>query len=210
MAHYTVELNTLIKNNFNPFNHINYNLYNNDYKPQFEEKFIKHFYYRELGVETVARFINNLEEKLNLIYPYYEHLYRTTQYDYDPILNYNVEEKTSRDVTGEKNENTSSKSTSRASSNGENYQYDTPIMPLSNMERTPSYVDKGNTTSENSGSGSQELSNNTKEVEKYDRTMKGNIGVMTTQDLIMKEREIIINIDSMIFDECEDLFMQVF
>ena len=46
--------------------------------------------------------------------------------------------------------------------------------------------------------------------EVHKRNTKGNIGVMTTQDLIMKERDIIINIDKLILEELNILFMGVY
>ena len=73
MAQYTLELRTILKSK-DIFKSINYDLYNNDLKPIFEDKFIKRFYFREIGVETVNRFIINLEQTLNEIMPYYKQL----------------------------------------------------------------------------------------------------------------------------------------
>ena len=56
MAQYTLELREIVKNR-DIFKAINYELYNNDYKQIFEEKFIKRYYFREIGCETVGRFL---------------------------------------------------------------------------------------------------------------------------------------------------------
>lgn len=210
MANYTMELRTLINDYGNPFDHIEYEHYNNSYKKKFEEKFIKHFYFREIGVETIERFIHNLECKLNEIYPYYKHLYSTTTYDYDPILNYNVEEEIKRNLDEIVNGVSSGKSSNVSQGTNTSIQYDTPITPIANTRKTPSFIEEGRGDNENTSSSSNEVNNATNTNEVHRRTTKGNIGVMTTQDLIMKERQIIINIDKLIFEECEDLFMQVF
>ena len=74
MAHYTKELRELVKEGFNIFN-FEYNFYSPKHKKQFEEKFINYFFFREIGFETVGRFIHELKSKLEEIYPYYEHLF---------------------------------------------------------------------------------------------------------------------------------------
>ena len=194
MAKYTMELRTLINNYGNPFDHIEYELYNPNIKNKFEDKFIKHFYFREIGVETIERFVHNLECKLNEIYPYYKHLYDTTIYDYDPILNYDLNEEIKRNVDEEL----------QGVSHGTNSttDYDTQITPIANTRKTPSNIIEGKDDSE--------INNKSNKVELHNRRTYGNIGVMSTQDLIMKERNIILNIDKLIFEECEDLFMQIF
>ena len=198
MGTYTIELRKIINGGINPFDKIEYDFYNPSCKKQFENKFIKHFYFREIGVETIERFIFNLEVTLNEIMPYYSHLYKTSIYEYNPILNYDVKEEITRNLDETSNINTVSHGTNI------NNQYDTPITPIANTRKTPSLIDEG--SGENSATGN----NQTNTIEVHNRTTKGNIGVMTTQDLIMKERQIIINIDKLILDECESLFMQVF
>ena len=73
MAQYTMELREIVKNK-DIFKSINYELYNNDYKSKFEEKFIKKYYFREIGCETIGRFLIYLEAMLNEIMPYYTRL----------------------------------------------------------------------------------------------------------------------------------------
>ena len=210
MAKYTMELRTLIKEFGNPFNYINYDFYNPSYKKKFEEKFIKHFYFREIGVESIERFTHNLESKLNEIFPYYNHLYSTTVYEYDPILNYNVEEEIKRNLDEIVNGTSIGSSSNVSHGTNSNIQFDTPITPIENTRKTPSFIEEGRGDNDNRSSSNSEINNSTNTNEVHKRTTKGNIGVMTTQDLIMKERQIILNIDKLIFEECEELFMQVF
>ena len=181
----------------------------NDYKKVFEDKFIKRFYYREIGFETITRFLINLESTLNEIMPYYKHLYQTTTYIYDPLLNYDVTESITREIVGETigENNVSHENTI----DNTNRVYDTPIIKTSDPDyykKSPALINDTLNTNNINSSGTNKNNNRSSEVNK--RNTKGNIGVMTSQDLILKERSIIINLDSLILDELEILFMQVF
>lgn len=199
MAQYTMELREIVKNK-DIFKSINYELYNNDYKSKFEEKFIKKYYFREIGCETIGRFLIYLEAMLNEIMPYYTRLYKTTTYKYDPLLNYDLIEEVTREIVGE---NSSASSTSNK---GENRSYDTPVIKSSlyDYKKSPSFIG----SSEDSVNYNANANNKTSEVNR--RNTRGNIGVMSSQDLIEKERKLIVDIDRLILDELEVLFMQVF
>lgn len=197
MAQYTLELREIVKNK-DIFKSINYDLYNNDYKPIFEEKFIKRYYFREIGCETVGRFLIYLESTLNEIMPYYTQLYKTTTFIYDPLLNYDLTEEITREIIGENS------TSSTTTNNGETRSYDTPITRNDVYKKSPSFINDTNDRTGYNGNAN----NKTNEVNR--RNTKGNIGVMSSQDLIKKERDLILNIDMMILDELENLFMQVF
>lgn len=208
MANYTIELRKILSSR-DIFKAINYNLYENSYKPIFEEKFIKHFYFREIGVETIERFLINLETTLNEIMPYYKHLYQTTTYKYDPILNYDVTETITREIVGATESDNSLNQSSTQNEGVRNY--DTPIIKVkdpNNYKKSPSFITDSEGNSLLKANSNKRENNKSNEIN--NRTTRGNIGVMTTQDLIKKEREIIINIDKMILDDLEILFMQVF
>lgn len=208
MANYTIELRKILSSR-DIFKSINYDFYEEAYKPIFEEKFIKRFYFREIGVETIERFIINLETTLNEIMPYYKHLYTTTTYKYDPILNYDVTETITREIIGASESDNNINQTSSQNEGIRNY--DTPIIKVkdpNNYKKSPSFITDSEGNNLLKANSNKRENNKTNEINK--RTTRGNIGVMTTQDLIKKEREIIINIDKMILDELEILFMQVF
>ena len=97
MAIFTMTLMEIIKNNVDIFD-FEYSFYSEEYKEQFEEKFINHFYYDEIGSETIGRFKHNLRTMLNEIMPYYSQLYKTTLYEYDPVLNYDLTEEINREL----------------------------------------------------------------------------------------------------------------
>ena len=79
MATYTMELRTLIETYHTDIFDFDYAFYSDNLneKKAFEELFINHFYYHEIGCETYSRWHHLLKAKLQLIMPYYEQLYQT-------------------------------------------------------------------------------------------------------------------------------------
>ena len=68
MSKYTLELRHIYNDrNYNLFD-FQYNLYDNDLKIFFQEKFFQHFFFHEIGFETVGKFKQRLQSKLNDIY----------------------------------------------------------------------------------------------------------------------------------------------
>lgn len=193
MGKYTLTIQEILSNNVNIFD-FDYSFYNESYKKGFEKKFLDRFLFDEIGAETVARFKHNLRTMLNEIMPYYTHLYETTIYDYNPTLNYDLQEVIIRDVSNEQEE--------EGTITDSNKNYDTPINFNGNYKNSPSNINDNENTNNTTRRGL------ISEVHK--RNTKGNIGVMTTQDLIMKERDIIINIDKLILEELNILFMGVY
>ena len=193
MGKYTLTIEELIRNNVNIFD-FEYSFYNESHKKGFEKKFVDRFLFDEIGSETVARFKHNLRTTLNEIMPYYTHLYETTIYEYNPIVNYDLQEIIMRDVSNEQEEEGTITDT--------NKNYDTPINFNGSYKNSPSNINDNENTNNISRKGLV--------TELHKRNTTGNIGVMTTQDLIMKERDIIINIDKLILEELNILFMGVY
>ena len=71
-----------------------------------------------------------------------------------------------------------------------------------------------NSTQQSSARGthSQEETNRRENTQTETITFKsqGNIGVTSSAELLQKWREVLINIDEMIINDCRDLFMQVY
>lgn len=193
MGKYTLTLQEILSNNVNIFD-FDYSFYNESHKKDFEKKFLDRFLFDEIGAETVARFKHNLKTTLNEIMPYYIHLYKTSIYEYNPILNYDLQEVITRDVSNEQEE--------EGTITDSNKNYDTPVNFNGNYKNSPSHINDNENTNNISRKGLVS--------EMHKRNTKGNIGVMTTQDLIMKERDIIINIDKLILEELNILFMGVY
>jgi hypothetical protein len=96
VAKYTVELKTIVNSNYNIFD-FNYEFYDDSKKEDFQQKFINHFLFREIGTETVGRFQHYLKCKFDETLPYYNMLFRTALIDYEKTINYNLTESFTRE-----------------------------------------------------------------------------------------------------------------
>lgn len=97
MAKYTIELRDIVENGRNIFP-FPYEFYDEKQRLKFERDFIRHFYFREIGCETVDRFILNLEDKMNTVFPVYNAMLKAGQIEYKVLDNYYLSETTKRTV----------------------------------------------------------------------------------------------------------------
>ena len=207
MSKYTLELRYMYEDeNFKLFD-FPYNLYDNDLKPWFEEKFYQHFMFYEIGFDTIGMFKQRLMSKLNDIFPYYKQLYETEirTKGIDFMLNKDLKESYVRELTSNSNSNQESNVTSISLSTAGQL---TPSL-IANSQKIDKFMDsaqKDNSSSNSTSSG--ESNGNSRE--EYTLTSQGNIGITSSAELLTKWRETLLNIDLMIFEECNDLFMQIF
>ena len=207
MSKYTLELRYLYEDEkFNLFD-FPYNLYDNDLKPWFEEKFFQHFMFYEIGFDSIAMFKQRLKAKLNDIYPYYRQLYETEirSKGIDFMLNKDLKESYVREL----NSNTNSNQESNTTSNGLSTAGQLTPSLIANSQKIDKFMDNAQKDAAESNSTSTgESTGNSKE--EYKLISQGNIGITSSAELLAKWREVLINIDLMIFEECNDLFMQIF
>ena len=207
MSKYTLQLRFLYEDeNFNLFD-FPYNLYNNDLKPWFEEKFYQHFMFYEIGFDTIGMFKQRLMSKLNDIFPYYKQLYETEirAKGIDFMLNKDLKESYIRELTSNSNSNQESNVTSNSLSTAGQL---TPSL-IANSQKIDKFMDSAQKDNSSSNSTSTGESNGNSR-EEYTLTSQGNIGITSSAELLTKWRETLLNIDLMIFEECNDLFMQIF
>ena len=207
MSNYTLELRYIYEDpNLNLFD-FPYNLYDNDLKPSFEEKFFQHFMFYEIGFDSIAMFKQRLMSKLNDIFPYYKQLYETeiACKDIDFMLNKDLKESYVRELTS--NINTSQES--NATSNGLSTAGQLTPSLIANTQKIEKFMDTAQKDESSSNATSTgESTGNSKE--EYTLTSQGNIGITSSAELLDKWRKVLLNIYLMIFEECNDLFMQIF
>lgn len=208
MSKYTLELNQIANSvDFTLFD-FDYNLYDNGLKSAFEKKFIDHFYFYEIGLTPIARFKKALQIKLNDIYPYFKQLYETELRcnDIDFMLNKDLKEQYTRELTGNSSVNQSSTSSSNDTSL--NINNDTPQNKIDDLDQFMTSASKNTDNSTMNSSGTNSAENNSTET--YSLVSQGNIGVTSSAELLEKWRNVLINIDQLIFEECNDLFMLIY
>ena len=136
-------------------------IFDSAYKQELTEKIIRHFYTREIGLETYGLFKLKLETKMCEIMPYYNQLYNSARLTLDPLKNYGFT-KTSEGETTDTNETSNSSTTTNetATSNtteteGEawNKYSDTPQGAVSGLDNDSYLTNATKSTDTRSGSG---------------------------------------------------------
>lgn len=213
---YTLQLYYIYKDDtYNLFDQP-YNLYNNELKPYFEEKFFQHFMFYEIAFDNINIFKQHLISTLNDIYPKFKQLYETEIrcQDIDFMLNKDLKESYVRKLNGESEGNSQATSTSdnTSSSNDLSIGNDTPQNKVDDLDKYMTSASKTNSNSTNNSTSNANntIKNKSNNTEEYELISQGNIGVTSSAELLEKWRNVIINIDLMIFKELENLFLFVY
>ena len=266
-------------------------IFDEAYRRVLEIKILKHFYTREIGLETVGLWKLKLDTKMNEIMPYYNQLYKTELLEFNPLYDVDltrdrVEERegsnktdggfNNENVYGKKNNygedntvnsdttddtttsgasdttgsSTTTENNTRTGKNTDRYS-DTPQGAISDLEsnsyltnarivdsnetnagessvntkenlsyndgieRSVNRKDDANKTGENeeSGSSSDNGTNysyqNITDTNSYLEHVKGKQGSKSYSEMIMEYRKTFLNIDMMVIEELEPLFMQL-
>ena len=216
MAKYTIELRALNNPPFFKLFDFEYDFYEESKKEQFEQKFIDYFYMREIEHATAEEFKHELRTKLNLIAPYYKQLYETElkSKNIEFLLNKDLKETFIREVESdtESLSNFNNESNGKAKVETLSTTNDTPQNKVDDLDKYISSASKdkntSNTSSSDNGSSISQNSNSAKEETTL--ISKGNIGTTSSAQLLRDWRDVLINIDMMILEECEELFFKLF
>ena len=216
MAKYTIELRALNNPPFFKLFDFEYDFYEESKKEQFEQKFIDYFYMREIEHATAEEFKHELRTKLNLIAPYYKQLYETElkSKNIEFLLNKDLKETFIREIESdtESLSNFNNESNGKAKVETLSTTNDTPQNRIDDLDRYISSASKDKNTSDTSSSdnGSSISQNSNTAKEETTLISKGNIGTTSSAQLLRDWREVLINIDMMILEECEELFFKLF
>ena len=174
-------------------------IFDESYRVPLETKILRHYYTREIGVETVGLWRLKLETKLNEIMPYFNQLYKSELLEFNPF--YDVELGTTRnnehkqienetenaDATSKSEtdttqttkdtiadtDNTTIDSTVTRNNTEKNAYSDTPQGQISNVDNYTYLTNYRNVN--NTGTDSTDETNNRTYNRKADGTLTGNI-----------------------------------
>ena len=207
MASYTISLYSLENaESFKLFT--DYDFYLEENKKNFEKKFFDKYFDREIYCKNPFVFRRALLGKLNLIMPYYKQLYQTEleSKNINFLLNKDLKEEFIRDI--ENSAEGSATSTGTTTGESTNIFSDTPEGQISNIEK---FMSNGTINKANDSTETNNVSNSTgKTKEKTSFLSQGNIGVTSSAELLDKWRSVIINIDDLILNELEGLFLDIY
>lgn len=238
ITHETLELRDIVKSGVNLWEFDYPSYYKGDQKAAFEQKVIDHFWTRQIGQETVGRFLFYFRRTLREIMPLYIQRYESVDMMKDPSIkpldNYNmVEEFTlqrsdetaaSSTVVGSGSNTTTD--TTTGSTGSLNVRSDTPqgslMLPIGTSgnlaldHATEVEQGRGLSNSEVSSIGETATDSTSSDEsqssgsENHTLTRRGNIGVTTYAQLLEGYRQTFLNIDMEIINELEICFLGVF
>lgn len=103
----------------------NWPIFDEGYRAVLENKILTHYYMREIGFETVPLWMFKLQAKMNELMPYYNEIYKSALYDFNPLWDtdytrkHEGEKKDSKQETGNTERNGSTNYSGESTNNGE-------------------------------------------------------------------------------------------
>ena len=224
----TVELRDIVDNGENSVDIWAFDyptFYEGEQKKAFEQKVIDHYYFRQIGSETVGRFLHQFRTKVREIMPYYIQLYNSEKYMdelEDPFATVNYTETysetssgTSSDVTNTTTSTESEDNRTESVDNVNKYSK-TPQGSISNLDNYLTEATLNDTSSnENvnvtaSGSGESTSTGTSSGTVEHTLTKKGAMGVTTFGHDMIEFRQTFLNIDMLVINELNDLFLKIY
>lgn len=226
---YTITLRDVVRLGYQLFDENYLCIYTNPVeRAAFEDVIYKHFYARQIGFETIDRFLLEFNNALNLAYPLMKQKLESSE-AYTAYIgvegafnNYSMTESESvgraesatSSMTGASS-GTSSNTVDRSSTTS-NLAGAIPSTPYLNLDTyadsasrdTSTGTDTENIT--NSTTDNQTLNNTASGTEQRNLTRVGNIGTMTAADVLSKWRAVMLNINMEYVKMLESLFLQIF
>ncbi len=219
-ATFTLLIQDLVNANWHPPLD-NYPIFDPTYRQPLNAKIIRHYAMREIGWETVELFEYALETKMGEIMPLYNQLYLSSQLAFDPMktMSFTDVMTGSLNITGHGTEDTTSdtNTTSATDSSVKSRVVgsDTPQTRLAGDEDYASgmsdTVSSSNATATSDAKGNAAVTSDhtNDQAQNTNRTFDGYSGVSPSK-LLRDFREQIINIDMMVINDLEPLFMSVY
>lgn len=119
----TLELRDLVENSVDIWDFDYPSYYKGDQKKAFEQKVIDHFYFRQIGCETVGQFKHRFKTKMREIMPLYLNYYRSVELFEsieDPLQSYELTEEYIRTTSGQGSDSSTSSSSGTNNVTGTN------------------------------------------------------------------------------------------
>lgn len=236
-------------------------IFDEKYRNVLETKILRHYYTREIGLETVGLWKLKLNTKLNEIMPYYNQLYKSELIEFNPLYDTDMSrtykrtndgtQKMTGDVRSDGTQEAYHDGNSTAKSNGSDKQTtnqtgsgsatkkdaysDTPQGALTNVENltylsnariindgktetlnvTTDSTRGDTTTTDTSSTDTLDTTNNSttsantsiNNLEDYTETILGKRGGENYSSLLRDFRDTFLNIDMLIINDLNELFM---
>lgn len=190
------------------FKGIEYPIFDENYRYVLNKKILLTYYTREICAETVGLWKLQMRQVLNNIMPFYNQLYRSETYTFNPFHDKDITKTGTKQSDGTTiSSGTKDTTGSNSASNSERYS-DTPQGTLSNIENN-TYLTNA-TLTDGTASTSETVSTrengNAHSLDEYTERIVGKDGGASYASLLKEFRETFLNIDKMILEELKPCF----
>lgn len=205
MATYTITIKSLKKYGFD-FGLKDYPIFDETYRDKLNNKILNYYYNNEIGFETAELFKFELNNKMEIIMPYYNNLFEAQKKALENLyINYNLEE----NYKGKNEANNTNLSTGNNLNKSKNVEQQNPQGKIKN-ENIDNFTYASNI---NLDSSSTEISSNSindmLSSNNYNRITKGLTGSSFFNEF-NNIRLNLLNIDELIIQDLRELFMTIF
>ena len=192
-----------------------YPIFDENYRHVLNTKILKHYYINEIGLETYALWKLRLNTKMNEIMPYYNQLYRSELYTFNPLYDTDITRQhkvdRSQDSTTKTTDTTTTEQTN-GNVHADAYS-DTPQGGITGVEKLNYLTNYRKVTDDNTLNnkitGNTDTGTGITSLESYVETVRGKQGVRNYSDLLKDFRSTFLNIDMQVIDSLSDLFMLI-
>lgn len=192
-----------------------YPIFDEDYRSTLNTNIMNHFWYREIGTETVDQFVKMINDRMLLNMPTFNELYNSARFTYDPLSTIDIQTVTHQRGDSDTTSKNDEKSTTSGSvDNDSKSQSISSDYPAAMLSQAGDYASSGSNSSaktltENKansvGSSVGESSSSTVS----DGTTRTSGRQVSGAQLVLEYRQTIINIDRMVIDSLDSLFMRI-
>lgn len=178
------------------------------FREALNEKILNHYYTREIGMENIELWRFNMRRKMAEIMPFYNKVYKAEMIQFDPLSTMNIK------TTGKSDSNTTTdslnESDSAATSNTKSRTVGSDF-PQTMLNASEDYATSASDSASDGSSGStgkEKALTTATGKDLSDSETKGYTG--PAAELLMRYRASLINVDMMVIDDLNEMFMFVY
>lgn len=233
MADYTLTLGNLVARGFDTDEKLHlsaryYPIFDESYRAKLNEKIVAHYALREIGSETPQMFVFYLGRTMREQMDYYNQLYLSAQRKFDPFItsdirqemdSTSVNESSGRSSGSQTNESTAdSTSDTKADNSSMTFNSEFPQTRIDDFRKFATSASQTDSTGNTHTSTRQDSSatatsqSNTDYAHASDKgnSMSHTIGTSGSQSQLLRDwRNTMLNVDMMVINSLEDLFLGV-
>ena len=181
--------------------------FSEEYRKILCKKILKHYYFREIGAETVGLWLTWVNRKLEEIMPYYNQMYSSALLEFNPMYDVDI---TTTHMGG--NSLTENGSRTGSGSNGNtnlNLYSDTPQGAVTNLENQTYLTNARKVTDAGTYSDTETNGRTANSTDQFTEKVMGKRNGTSYSKMLLEFRQTFVNIDMQVIDEFADCFLNL-